>query len=205
MKTVSLHLFRNFPQTELALRGPGGEKKRYPQSFRDVYPKVPDAFRARIYSIFCILVSRMCKLCKDLQGAGKCPLILCKDLYYFLHSAGSRSARFPGCLPPASRRAFAGPKCQYFIRKMFIFSIRYCKMSLLHKENAYFQHSGLQNVVLTYGMAKIGILQIAYIYIDCICIYRLHLLDRYVAYIDCIYIYIIQHIWVAYIYIAFIN
>ena len=148
-----------------------------------------------------MLVSRMCKLCKDLQGAGKSPLILCKDFYYFLHSAGSRSARFPGCLPPASRRAFAGPKCQYFIRKMYIFSIRYCKMSLLHKENVYFQHSGLQNVVLTYGMAKIGILQIAYIYIQIAyvyidCIYQIDMLPIQIA-----YIYIIQHIWVAYIYI----
>ena len=100
-------------------------------------------------------------------GCRKVPLILCKDLYYFLHSAGSRSARFPGCLPPASRRAFAGPKCQYFIRKMYIFSIRYCKMSLLHKENVYFQHSGLQNVIIT---------MIAYIYIAHLdCISRLHI------------------------------
>ena len=100
-------------------------------------------------------------------GCRKVVLILCKDLYYFLHSARSRSARFPGCLPPGSLRSFAGPKCQYFIRKMYIFSIRYCKMSLLHKENVYFQHSGLQNVIIT---------MIAYIYIAYLdCIYRLHI------------------------------
>ena len=101
---IYIYTHTYIPQTELALRGSGGE--------RDIHG--------------------CAGTCAESSGC-----ILCKDLYYFLHSAGSRSARFPGCLPPASRRAFAGPKCRYFLRKMYIFSIRYCKMSLLHKENVY--------------------------------------------------------------------
>ena len=172
----------------------------------------------RLVQEFASFFASQCQECANYARISTVPesvYSFCAKIYtIFLHSAGSRSARFPGCLPPASRRAFAGPKCQYFIRKMYIFSIRYCKMSLLHKENVYFQHSGLQNVVLTYGMAKIGILQIAYIYRlhmyiqiafirSICCLYRLHIYIYYTAYMGCIYIYIAYiyrlHIWIAYI------
>ena len=77
----------------------------------------------------------------------------------------------PGCLQPASRRASGVPQCQYFYRKLYIFSDRDCEMLLIHKENVYFQQ---------FSMSAIQPIDILYIYIFSIyiyiyCIYILHI------------------------------
>ena len=81
----------------------------------------------------------------------------------------------PGCLQPASRRASGVPQCQYFYRKLYIFSDRDCEMLLIHKENVYFQQFSMS--------------AIQPIYIYCIYIFHIYILHIYIyiAYIDCIY------------------
>ena len=44
-----------------------------------------------------------------------------------------------------------GGKFNYYIRKMYIFSILVAKMLFLHKENVYFQYWRTQNLIITYG------------------------------------------------------
>ena len=148
MAVSHLFLYLHIPQTELALRGPGGEK-------RDIHSLSGTCIqKCRMHFVqgFLLFFAFWCQECANnawIYGAGKSPLILCKDLYYFLHSARSRSERFPGCLPPASRRASIIPKWYYFIRKMYISGIRYCKIAIFHKDYVYFQHSRMQNIYIS--------------------------------------------------------
>ena len=119
-KTVAI-----IPQTELALRGPGGEK-------RDIYSLAgtcPQKCRMHFVQGFIAFFAFWCQECANY--ARKVPLILCTDIFLFLHSAGSRLPWAPGCLQLASLRASGVPK-------------------IFHEESLYFKHSLLKDVNISW-------------------------------------------------------